>query len=95
MRHRGRIPEPGWTTWSAGRSEAMNDEQPQKDRQKAKDDGISQTTLKRAKKELSVTSHKMNDGWYWSLPKAQLVEPIKEHNQKENIHEEKEFEFAP
>ncbi|MCA9935613.1 MAG: AAA family ATPase [Ardenticatenaceae bacterium] len=30
--------------------------------------GISQSTLKRAKKQLGITSAKKADGWYWSLP---------------------------
>ncbi len=34
----------------------------------AKDAGISETTLRRAKKELGIKVDQKTDGWYWSLP---------------------------
>ena len=43
----------------------------------AKADGISERTLKRAKKDLKIVSEKLADAWIWRLPEQQ-VEPAEE-----------------
>jgi hypothetical protein len=41
----------------------------------AKADGISQSTLQRAKERLGVISHKQSYRWYWALPRAHELPP--------------------
>jgi len=59
----------------------------------AVDEGISQRTLQRAKKELCVKSIKMHDGWYWSLTKTPHIE-TNASNQGEETQDGKEYELT-
>ncbi|MHC4698247.1 MAG: AAA family ATPase [Planctomycetota bacterium] len=41
----------------------------------ADDEGLSWSTLKRAKDELGIRARKRADGWYWELPVKETTEP--------------------